>query len=318
VLPLRLPIFLVVACLQLGSGCTQSREPSATACEERLRRLSARLALVRNQPVDIRDATLAPPSEVQRPLDDLGPVLQLVDGRTELDGRRISDTIGGVEATSWLKTDLDTLRRNWGILHPGQPQSEIGLYVLASPGLEVSRLLAAITDLEPPFQARLLVRTPGWSRLNPLPTNARPELRTRVAAIEAATGPTAPLIRDLASASRANCPALDDVFNDLHEMKVTKMDDALIDGAPAAIASCGCSQVDIDAVEAAIILVLMPKGPPLGWLPINIGNRSKPDAELLELRPAATVADLVSLLGRVEAAGKSVYLAEPSTRSVLP
>jgi hypothetical protein len=63
-------ISLLVPCLWLGTACTGL---SATECEERLRRLSARLDTVRNQAVDMAGTTMVAASEIGRFLTDLGP-----------------------------------------------------------------------------------------------------------------------------------------------------------------------------------------------------------------------------------------------------
>jgi biopolymer transport protein ExbD len=81
---------------------------------------SASGELVTNRP-----NLVMPNAEHVRELE-LAPIVAIDERTVTLDGRRMADTATlaatpGVERIEQLVTDLETLRRNWNILHPREP-----------------------------------------------------------------------------------------------------------------------------------------------------------------------------------------------------
>ncbi len=71
-------------------------------------------------------AGLTMPSAVNAVELELAPIVQIDSRVITLDGRRMADTqtlaaTPGVERIEQLVQDLETLRRNWSILHPREP-----------------------------------------------------------------------------------------------------------------------------------------------------------------------------------------------------
>ncbi len=159
---LRLGAHLVLcaSCEGACPGLLLAERSQKIVCSKRVERFTERLQSVRDSadPFVVDDAAAAPIAAVRRTVDGAGPALKLMGGETRLDGRLLSERIGDPAAREALITDLRILRRNWQILHPGEPMEVMSVYVFASPEQPAAQVFAAIEYLGEVYEPRLVVR----------------------------------------------------------------------------------------------------------------------------------------------------------------
>lgn len=249
-------------------------------------------------------AALPPPSEPMLP----GAQLVVVDHGTEasatllprveiagdgtlgLDGRAMRDV-------STALSDLDTLRRNWGLLHSGVAYPA-RVQLVVDPAAPLSAVVPVIDALGRTLTVEILVDTgrrhdvpsgPAWVS-GAITSSDPPERATQLArAFETATAGCAPLIVMLGAI--ANAPIED-------------RDRILRAEAPAAVAQCRCGGVDVDALEALLVRMNRGTGVELGVLVLPRGGAGRE----LRLRRAGTFADLVRALADRAPPGSAAHV----------
>ncbi|MCC7537059.1 MAG: hypothetical protein IT379_12635 [Deltaproteobacteria bacterium] len=216
----------------------------------------------------------------------------VVIGRGEvahLDGRPFR-----LERVADMRSDLDVVKRNWGILHPRRPTPDPWpVYVWLDAASSVAAARPWLKALAPGHELRVVVEPPS-------PAPSRPPAAARELYPEIA-GARAPLRRGELIAGEwsgaiRGCQALVTEFAGVSSTSPGERWPRLRRGVPAAVERCGCSGVDPDRVEALLVLSHVSDGPDIRWLPLVLSPSGSP----LDLPPSAMVRDLVRALDHRE------------------
>lgn len=238
-MPPRPTLAAALAAHALAIGCG---DQGRAACEARVTRLEGRLAAtpVRESFLEVPDG-LVPPTSATAPIVDApAPVIQVTrDRAVRLDGRVMPDA-------AQLHDDLETLRRNWGILHPRVPYAAV-VHVWADRALTLAELRAALAGADD-RRARILA-------LDPAPP-AAPEGCPATMAATCAQLPALDPAERAAVLSRewtravGRCPQLISAFGAIARADAITRGRLMRDAVPEAMRACGCGySMDEDAVE---------------------------------------------------------------------
>lgn len=275
------------------------------ACHARLDRLEERLARVAeiqtdtSQYLPLKEAEIAPVAARSRPLTSPGAMISLVAGELSLGGRKMG-VAGEGQAREQLRQDLHTLRRNWTILHPTPADTPFLAYIVAGSDESAADLLAVAGVLhEEAITASLVVRVADPPALpNALPEGASEELEKTVAEFRSTPNQEkAQALADIMSNAIGSCVPLRRHYGRVADAEPGRKPEVLLAGVVPALRECHCWSVDIDTLEASLVLVLVPEGLRVGWLPLVSGalDAGALQRVFAQTKTAADVAHLLEL-----------------------
>lgn len=249
-------------------------------CEGRVVRLEETLASLPEPriggpvPVGIEPAST---SAGTSPVEPLAPTLAIGPrGELRLDNHVLPDTAA-------LAETLDTLRRNWGILHPGAPHPGV-IHVWADRELTIARLRAIVSGVRDHRIALLALAPSGPVALPPCPSSLG---RTCARLPGLAAAARADAIGGVWRRSGRRCASLRTLSIELASAGARDFPPVLRAGLPRALRACECGSVDVDAI--AYVAAVM------------VTNAFDPAVRALEL-PAPSEGDETTSVGAWAAA----------------
>lgn len=241
------PVSLVSALIALTAcDCSETEAAEPSECE-------ARISLFAERMTDVGRGSNALPTTVELPRLEAGEVLHAIRPSITIHVDHVSmDGRDGSEDE--LLADLDTLERNWSILHPQDPDPPPPL-VLADARAEVATrydLLSRVAG-QRPFQ--LVVH--GSSMRDPLPYDGTPEHVSPFIERFRSThdlGDQATLLSEMWTDALTTCPPAIRGFGELSTVPTDERHERATEIMAAAFATCRCRGVDVDMVETAMAL----------------------------------------------------------------
>lgn len=256
-------------------------------CDARVERLTARMREA------ARGSVPSGPSRVELPQVEGGSTIEHVGAILETDGEQVWVDGRSRDADRALE-DLVTMRRNWGVLSGGDRPFVIDVRAAGDAPLDsVLPLLGRVAALE---VTRLVVR----GTEEPAPTPPYPDGPPHVAAaIEGLPDPESTTERaeaeaEMASNAIGGCTPVIRAFGRAASVPASEKHRRLMEWLPPAIRECRCGGVDVDLLEAFMVLARGGPGSDRRTLPLPLSDA--PDAEPLTLGGDATVADLAQAL----------------------
>jgi hypothetical protein len=298
--PLPFQVILAAAALSLGA-CARSEQ----VCARRLRSFEAKLAALATLPATDFGAPAAIAPRVTRLCSvahDVGPVLELSGPAARLDGESLG-SLGDPGMQRRLIERLETTHRHWALLHPNDHDGIEPLYVLTDAAAPASPVLSLAANLPTFSEARLVVRRDAENPPDPAPQTATPQLRAEVRSLRGARDgrQEAERLMALGARGRGTNAQVRALYERLAALPPGEQRDGLRAGIIPALEQTHCGSVDLDSLEASVLLTLTPAGPPSGWQPLRPALALRtPGRTALALPPDATVSDLASALEGID------------------
>lgn len=292
----------------VGGAVAHVLHDQMRACSPRVDRLRARLAEVGDRAARVfgEHASIAPSSAFGRPVQGMGPVLRVAAGAVFLDDLP-QGQLGRDDTIASVTSSLEILAK-YGMLDLTAQSPEAPLYVIAEASMEAQLLIDALRRLPTTVGARLVVRAPQWTPIDAILKGGSAEAKTHVnQLIEAKPEQRPSLISELFLSANRGCQPLVDVWGRIGAAETSAKEGILIRDVPPAIETCSCLGVDVDLLEAGMLVLLAPSGPPVRWLPVRFEDAAGHTEPPITLREGSTVADLAASLGAADSAHRSVY-----------
>jgi len=157
-------------------------------------------------------------------------------GLLTLDQRAVDD--------AQLLIDLDTLDRNWGILHPGtsSPRRVSAPLTAAAPAARAASALSAVRATG----RAVFVHVTNGQAAPPVPSAPLWVVRLLSAGPAGADNPNFQTVNAIAAGV---CFGVTRLYAQVAAADAAAKFEVMLDGLPAAVAECGCGGLDVDAIE---------------------------------------------------------------------
>ena len=299
----RLTIGLALAFLCMAPGCADRKLGGEGACEERIALFQERMALLNSESYSIA-------ADFELPSLDAGTRIAEEHPRIDL-GITGQSMNGSVLSESLALERYDLVRRNWNILHARREAPP--LHLRAAADAPIADRLAFLQDLGERGAFHLVVMGPPspnrfpfegtpehvLSRLQDTPAREEDTARDGTAETVAVTAMTGVL--SMVDEAVASCPPAIVAQGSVVELSLrTRYVEASETMAQAA-RSCGCRDIDVDLLEAALFKASRMSGHRHRVLqtPLSAAEHST----RITLASDATFGDLARAIARREAEG---------------
>ncbi len=257
------------------------------ACAARAATLDATLATIGSDVEQIAAGDVPTAERGTVPLTDSAPRIIVTAEGAHLDGRAVTP--------EQLTADLETLSRNWTILHP-HTAFPGRVHLLAAPATPLSAIEPVLALLTPTHAVDMVVIT------GPGPT--RPALPAWVGELPADPAARATHLSRAWTTAVSGCAPMISMFGALAMADASSRGALLRQGVGEALAACHCGGVDVDAIEALAARTGSTNDVAIAALVIPAGTTGR----ALRIARSGTAADLAAALAARTTPGSAVRL----------